>query len=76
VVDKGFWSSDNFAALESSDLGYLAAVRRNATLLEYVRPEAYPAHFEWKDRQILARSYSLDEGREVHHFLDMKMRAE
>jgi hypothetical protein len=76
VVDKGFWSSANFAELEASNLGYLAAVRRNATELNYVRPAEYPDHFEWKDRQILARSYEVDEGRVIHHFLDMEMRAD
>lgn len=76
VVDKGFWSSNNFDELEASHLGYLAAVPRNSTYLDYVPPNAYPVNFEWKDRQVLARTYEIDDDREIHHFLDMTMRAE
>lgn len=76
VVDKGFWSSENFAALEQSGLGYLAAVRRNATLLEYLPQDDYEEYFGWRDRYVWARSYPADGDRTVHHFLDMTARAE
>lgn len=76
VVDKGFWSSSNFDDLEASNLGYLAAVRRDASQLEYVPVEDYPDYFEWQDRHVWARSYPAGEDRMIHHFLDMTARAE
>jgi hypothetical protein len=76
VVDKGFWSSENFTALEQSGLGYVAAVRRNASILEYVPQDDYEAYFSWRDRYVWARSYPATDDRTVHHFLDMTARAE
>lgn len=76
VVDKGFWSSANFEALEESELGYLAAVRRNANLLEYVPQDDYEEYFGWRDRYVWGRSYPADGDRTIHHFLDMTARAE
>ncbi|MFB6197977.1 MAG: transposase [Halobacteriaceae archaeon] len=76
VVDKGFWSSQNFEELQASQLGYLAAVPRNSSLLTYVSASDYPTYFEWKDNHVWARSYATDDDRTVHHFLDMTARAE
>lgn len=75
VFDKGFWSDDNLEDLEDRDLGYLAAVRRNAKMLKMKPETAYRDYFPWRNRFIWHRSYSVEKGM-VHHFLDKKLRAE
>ncbi|KXA92981.1 hypothetical protein AKJ66_03050 [candidate division MSBL1 archaeon SCGC-AAA259E22] len=75
VFDKSFWSGDNLGELEGRDLGYLAAVRRNAKMLETEPETAYEDYFSWRGRYIWYRSYSVERGM-VHHFLDKKLRAE
>lgn len=72
IADKGFYSKRNVDELERRGVGYIIALRRNTSGLDYGRPE--DGHFFYDDRLIKYSTQQID-GRTVYLFRDPKLAA-
>ncbi|MCD6462051.1 MAG: transposase [Thermoplasmata archaeon] len=75
VVDKGFWSSNNLAALEEANLEYVMALRRDLPIVKHTAHNRYKKYFRYRGRVQWWHAQEW-EGRTLYHYLDKTMAAE
>lgn len=69
IVDKGFWSPDNVAALEEADVHYAMALRRDLSIVHHKPHTQYKKHFIYREHAQWWRKDAW-EGRTIYHYLD------
>jgi hypothetical protein len=74
VLDKGFWSPDNMAYLESVPVHYAMALRRNLPFLKYVPHNRYKDYFFYRNHAQWWRSLDWDK-RTIYYYLDKSIAA-
>ena len=79
IVDKGFASECNIAALEAGKLHYIVALRRDSTLINYAKikesgKRALDGYFQYEGRYVWHYSGVISEGKKVVVFLDEELR--
>ena len=72
VMDKGFWSPDNLKELETGNVHYAMALRRDLPLVKHASQSKYKDYFRYRKRAQWYRSTVWND-RVIYHFLDKSM---
>jgi len=81
IADKGFYSEDNIAELEQSELQYVIPLKRNHTVIDY-KPlqkrgkKGLTHHFRFQERYIFCAIKIIKEGQYLYTFLDDRLKLE
>ncbi len=79
IADKGFYSEENVAQLESEQLQYIIPLRRSSTLIDYSpfeksNKQGFQGYFKFNNRYIWYYSYPINR-RMIHLYLDENLRS-
>jgi transposase len=79
IIDKGFFSKKNLAALEEENLKFIIPLQRNSNYIDYQKiitgsKEAFDGYFCHEERFIWYYAYQVENGKKIFVFLDDELK--